>query len=292
MSLVITGATGHLGRLVIDQLLAAGVPAGRIVATGRDVTKLGLVAEQTGVTIRTADFTGPASLVEAFRGAERLLLVSTTTVGQRYDGHRRAIDAAAAAGASLIVYTSILNADSARMRLATEHRDTEQYLRTGHLPYVILRNGWYLENYTDQLPVIRQHSAILGAAGNGRVSAASRADYAAAATAVLTGEGHSGATYELGGEAFTLTELAATFAEVLGTPVAYRDLPTDAYAATLAGAGLPADFADVLADADAGLARGELFTDRHDLRDLIGRSPTTRLQAIRVATAASAVPAT
>ncbi|OHV31351.1 MULTISPECIES: SDR family oxidoreductase [Pseudofrankia] len=287
MSLVITGATGQLGRLVIDQLLAAGVPAGQLVATGRDAGRLSALTARTGVTTRRADFADPASLAEAFHGVERLLLVSTTTVGHRFDNHRRAIDAAVAAGGSLVAYTSVLNAGAARTRLAAEHHSTEQYLRAGAIPFVILRNGWYLENYTDQLPAIRQHGVLLGAAGNGRVSAAGRVDYAAAAAAVLTGDGHAGATYELGGAAFTLTELAASFSEVLGTPIAYRDLPTDGYAAALAGAGLPAELADVLADADAGLARGELFTDRHDLRDLIGRSPTTRLRAIHAAAGAA-----
>jgi NAD(P)H dehydrogenase (quinone) len=144
---------------------------------------------------------------------------------------------------SLIVYTSIVNASTARMPLADEHRRTEEYLRDSGLPFVILRNGWYLDNYTDQLATIGQHYALAGSVRDGRVSAASRRDYAAAAVAALTGDGHTGATYELGGPAFTLTELAATISEVLGTDVAYRDMPVSDYTELLVGAGLPAELA-------------------------------------------------
>jgi NAD(P)H dehydrogenase (quinone) len=280
MSIVITGATGQLGRLVVEQLIAAGTPPAQIVATGRDTDKLTPLARE-GVTVRRADFADPSTLTDAFVGAETLLLVSTATVGQRFDNHRHAIDAARAAGVSLIVYTSIVNASTAQMRLAAEHRRTEEYLRTSGLPFVILRNGWYLENYTDQLATISQHHALGGSARDGRVSAASRRDYAAAAVAVLTQQGHTGGTYELGGAAFTLSELAATLSEVLGTDIAYRDMPVRDYTDMLIGAGLPAEMAAVLADADDGLARGELYTDSTDLHSLIGRPPTTREDAIR-----------
>lgn len=290
MSVVVTGATGHLGSLVVDRLIDIGQPAGRIVATGRDTGRLAALAQRTGVETRRADFADPAGLTDAFAGAEQLLLVSTTAVGQRFDQHRQAIDAALAAGATLIVYTSILNADTSRLLLADEHRRTEEYLRASGAPHVILRNGWYLENYTDQLPVIRQHGVLPGSAGDGKVGAASRQDYADAAAAVLTsggavGDGPVHTIHELGGEAFTLTELAATFSEVLGTTITYQDLPVDDYAALLTAAGLPAELATVLADADAGLARGELHTTSDDLAKLIGRPPTTRDQAVRDAVA-------
>jgi NAD(P)H dehydrogenase (quinone) len=287
MSIVITGATGQLGRLVVDELLAAGTQPDTIVATGRDTNKLTALSDG-GVTVRRADFADPATLTDAFAGAERLLLVSTTTVGQRFENHRHAIDAAREAGVSQIVYTSILNASTARMRLAEEHRRTEEYLRDSGLPFVILRNGWYLENYTDQLATMRQYRALLGSARDGRVSAASRRDYAAAAAAVLTGDGHTGATYELGGPAFTLTELAATVSEVLGTAVDYRDMPVSDYTDVLIGAGLPAEMAAAVADADDGLSRGELYTDSADLQTLISRAPTTRADAFRDAAARSA----
>ncbi|MFJ5293020.1 SDR family oxidoreductase [Streptomyces sp. NPDC088348] len=280
MSTVITGASGHLGRLTVDQLLAAGTPPEQIVATGRDTSKLGDLA-QNGVVVRRADFADPGTLDDAFAGADTLLLVSTTTVGERFDNARNAIDAARRAGVSRIVYTSILNASAAQMTLADAHRRTEEYLRASGAPFVILRNGWYLENYTDQLPMITQYHALLGSAHDGRVSAAGRRDLAAAAAAVLTQDGHLAATYELGGTPFTLAELAATFSEVLGTHIDYLDMPVADYTATLTGAGLPPEMAAAVADADAGLARGELFTDSDDLVKLIGRPATTAREAVR-----------
>ena len=168
MSTVITGATGHLGRLVVDELLAAGTPPAQIVATGRDIDKLTDLA-QNGVTVRRADFADPSTLDDAFVGADAMVLVSTTTVGERFDNARKAIDAAARAGVSRIVYTSIVNASTAQMTLAREHHRTEDYLRDSGSAFVILRNGWYLENYTDQLPIITQHHVLLGGAHDGLV---------------------------------------------------------------------------------------------------------------------------
>jgi NAD(P)H dehydrogenase (quinone) len=283
MSTVITGASGHLGRLVVDQLLAAGTPPAQIVATGRDMDKLADLA-QHGVMVRRADFADPSTLDDAFAGADAMLLVSTTTVGQRFDNARNAIDAAVRAGVSRIVYTSLVNASTARMTLADEHRRTEDYLRESGSAFVILRNGWYLENYTDQLPTITQYHALLGSAHDGRVSAASQHDLAAAAVAVLTQDGHLGATYELGGTPFTLTELAATISDVLGTPIAYQDMSVADYTGVLTGAGLPTEMAAAVADADAGLARGELFTASNDLEKLIGRAAITAREAIQNAT--------
>ena len=280
MSTVITGASGHLGRLIVDQLLAAGTPPEQIVATGRDVGKLAGLA-RNGVTVRRADFADPDTLEEAFAGAEAMVLVSTTTVGERFDNARNAIDAAARAGVSRIVYTSIVNASTAQMKLADEHRRTEEYLRASGSTFVILRNGWYLENYTDQLPVIARYHALPGSARDGLVSAAGRRDYAAAAVAVLTQDGHLGATYELGGTPFTLTELAATISDVLGIHVAYQDMPVADYTAALTAAGLPPEMAAAVADADAGLARGELFTAGDDLVKLIGRPATTAHEAVQ-----------
>ncbi|MFI6865043.1 NAD(P)H-binding protein [Streptomyces sp. NPDC050421] len=280
MPTVITGASGHLGRLIVDQLLAAGTPPQEIVATGRDIGKLADLA-RNGVTVRRADFADPDTLDDAFAGADAMVLVSTTTVGERFDNARNAIDAARRAGVSRIVYTSILNASTAQMKLADAHHRTEEYLRDSGLPFVILRNGWYLENYTDQLPMITQYHALLGSARDGRVSAAGRRDLAAAAAVVLTQDGHLGMTYELGGTPFTLTELAATFSDVLGTHIAYRDMQVADYTATLTGAGLPPEMAAALADADAGLARGELFTDSDDLVRLIGRPAITAREAVR-----------
>ncbi|WP_037569044.1 SDR family oxidoreductase [Phaeacidiphilus oryzae] len=284
MSIVVTGATGQLGRLTVEALLRRGVAASEIIATGRDTTRIKELADR-GVLVRPADFADPESLAAAFAGAERLLLVSASfPVDERAANHRRAIDAALTAGVSLIAYTSMTRADSAHTVLAGTHRATEEYLREREAPAVALRNSWYLENYTAQLPSALQHGAFLGAAGDGRVSAASRADYAEAAAVVLTTEGHTGAVYELGGDqAFTLAELAATASAVTGASLGYTDLPGDMFAEALAGAGVPAELARILADADLGLSRGELFTDSGDLRRLIGRPTTTLAEALAAA---------
>jgi NAD(P)H dehydrogenase (quinone) len=276
MTIVVTGATGQLGRLVVESLLDRGVPAAEIVAAGRSTDKIADLADR-GVRVRRIDFTDPATLAEAFAGADRVLLVSSSEVGRRAEQHRNAIDAAREAGVTLLAYTSIAQAETTTMLLAAEHQATETYLRESGVPFTLLRNGWYLENYTAQLPVAREHGAILGSAGEGRVSAATRADYAAAAAAVLTGEGHEGKAYELGGDhSFTLPELAAEITRQTGTEVAYRDLPVEEYAQVLVGAGLPEQAAAVFADSDRGIARGELLVESGDLSRLAGR-PTTSL---------------
>jgi NAD(P)H dehydrogenase (quinone) len=283
MSVVVTGATGHLGRLVVEALLDRGVPATDIVAAGRNVEKLNDLAER-GVAVRRIDFTEPETLTAAFAGADRVLLVSGSEVGRRADQHRNAIEAAREAGVGLLVYTSIAKADTTQMLLAAEHLETEKAIRASGVPFTLLRNGWYLENYTEQLPVTLQHGAILGSAGDGRVSAATRADFAAAAAAVLTGEGHAGQVYELGGDdAFTMPELAAEISKQSGTEVAYRDLPVEEYTQVLVGVGLPEQAAAVFADSDAGVARGELFVDSGDLSRLIGRPTTSAAEAIATA---------
>ena len=280
MSLVVTGASGHLGRLTLEALLAADVPAGELVATARDVAALDDLGDR-GVEVRRADFASPATLDDAFRGADRVMVVSTTTVGDRVDNHRRAFEAARRAGVSLIAYTSMVNADRAATILADTHRRSEQLLPQGGPDVVLLRNGWYLENYTAVLPMVLEQGVLVGAAGTGRVSAATRADYAAAAAAVLISDGHGGATYELGGEPFTHAELAEAIGETAGRDIAYQDLAPSDYASALLSAGLPDELATVLADADAGLARGELFTDSGHLEKLIGRRPTTMREVIR-----------
>lgn len=283
MSLVITGATGHLGRLTVQSLLRRGVPAEQIVATGRRVESLDDLAAQ-GVTVRRADFTDPQSLREAFSGAEKVLLVSSSAVGQRLPQHANAIQAAQEAGVRLLAYTSIAKADSTSLLLAAEHKATERLLAESGVPHVLLRNGWYTENYTGQLPVYLEHG-IAGAAGDGRVSAATRADYAEAAAAVLTGNGHAGATYELGGPAFTMTELAQAVSGATGRKVTYDDLPVAQYTQVLVGAGLPEPVAAVLADADRGVAAGELLVDPADLEGLLGRPATPLADAVAAAVA-------
>jgi len=284
MTIVITGATGQLGRLVVAALLDQNVPAGQIVAAGRDLAKIADLAER-GVQVRKVDYSDPESLRQAFSGAEKVLLISGSEVGQRLEQHRNAITAAKDAGVGLIAYTSIANAGSTGMQLAAEHEATESALQESGLPFALLRNGWYLENYTDQLSSYLQHGAVLGSAGEGRVSAATRSDYAHAAASVLLLEDQAGKVYELGGDVpFTLSELAGEVSSAAGQPVTYQDLPVEQYAEVLVSAGLPEGYAAILADSDLGIARGELLVTSGDLSRLIGRPTTSLRDAVRAAT--------
>ena len=283
MSIVVTGATGQLGRLVVEALLDRGVPAGEVVATGRRTEVLDDLAGR-GVVVRRADFADPASLRAAFAGAEKVLLVSGSEVGRRVEQHGNVIAAARDAGVQLIAYTSITRADTSTLLLAAEHRATEQLLSEAGLTTVLLRNSWYLENYTAQLPVYLQHG-IAGAAGTGRVSAATRADYAQAAAAVLATDGHAGAVYELGGEPFSMEELARTVSGATGRTIHYTDLPVEQFQQVLVGAGLPEPLATTYADADRGIADGELLVEGSDLEELIGRAPTPLADAVDAAAA-------
>jgi len=278
--IAVTGASGHLGRLVIEALLAQELASGSIVAVVRDTEKAADLAAR-GVQVRRADYAQPETLDAAFAGVSRLLLVSSNEVSQRLAQHENVVKSARNAGVSLLAYTSILKADSSGMMLAAEHNATEQVIRHSVISFAFLRNSWYIENYTDQLAQMLQHGAVLGSAGDGRVSAATRADYAAAAAAVLTGSGHENKVYELGGDqSFTLSELAAEISKQSGREIVYRDLPVEEFAQVLVGAGLPEPLAQVLADADLGLKRDELFTDSGDLNRLINRPTTTLADAI------------
>jgi NAD(P)H dehydrogenase (quinone) len=271
--IVITGATGQLGRLVIESLLKT-VPASEIVAAVRSPEKAQDLAER-GVSVRQADYNQPATLDAAFAGADKLLLISSSEVGQRAPQHRAVIEAAQRAGVKLIAYTSVLHADSSPLALAGEHSETEAMLRASGLPFVLLRNGWYTENYAASVPAALAHGVVLGSAGNGRIASAARADYAAAAAAVLTLDNQAGKVYELAGDrSYTLAELAAEIAAQADKPVAYNDLPQAAFEAALLGFGLPAGLASLLADSDVGASKGGLFDDSQQLSALIGR-PTT-----------------
>jgi NAD(P)H dehydrogenase (quinone) len=286
MSIVITGATGQLGRHVVEALLERKVPAGDIVAAGRSVEKVADLAER-GVQVKSMDYTDAASVAEALKGAAKVLLISGNEVGQRVEQHRTVIEAAKAEGVELVAYTSIANADTTGMKLAAEHQATEAILQESGVPFVLLRNGWYLENYTDQLPGTLAQGAIAGSAGEGRISAASRADYAHAAAAVLVSDGQAGRIYELGGdEPFTMAELAAEVSAAAGRNISYQDLPAQEYAGMLAGFGVPGAFADILADSDLGIARGDLLVSSGDLQKLIGRPATSLAEAVRSAAAA------
>ncbi len=275
--ITITGANGQLGRLVIHHLLQQ-LPARDIVAAVRRPDQARDL-EALGVQLRQADYDRPETLAAAFAGAEKLLLISSSEVGRRLPQHEAVIDAARQAGVALLAYTSLLHADSSPLPLAAEHKATEARLQASGLPHVILRNGWYTENYLASLPAALEHGVLLGCAGQGRIASAARADYAAAAAAVLTRPDQAGRTYELAGDsAYTLAELAAEISRQAGKPVRYQDLPEADYRAALLGAGLPEGLAVLLAESDSGAARGGLYDDSRQLSQLIGR-PSTPLAA-------------
>ena len=279
----ITGASGQLGRQVVENLLARGVPAGEIVAVVRSPEKVADLAAR-GVQVRQGDYSAPETLPAAVAGVRRLLLISGSEPGRRVAQHSAVVDAARAAGVERLLYTSILRADTSTNPLAGEHRATEEVIAAAGLPYTFLRNSWYTENYTGQLAQYLQTGEIVGAAGAGRVSAAPRADYAAAAAAALAGDEGGAVVYELGGASFDFTELAAAVTEATGTKVSYRDLPADAYAAVLREqAGLDAATAEFVAGIDTSIARGDLETGNDDLARLIGRAPGSLAAAVAAA---------
>lgn len=282
--ITITGATGQLGRLVIADLLDRGVVPAEITAAVRTPEKAADLAAR-GIRVVEADYDRPETLVPAFTGTDRLLLISGNELGRRVPQHTNVVDAALAAGVGLIAYTSVPKASTSSLTVAVEHAATEAAVTASGLPYVTLRNGWYLENYTGTLAQTLESGVLLGSAGDGRVSAATRADLAAAAAAVLADQAPAtNVIHELGGdEAFTMAELAAEISRQSGTPVTYRDLPVAEYAEMLAGFGLPAPMAEIVADSDRSLAAGDLFVDTGDLRRLIGRTPTTLADALTAA---------
>jgi NAD(P)H dehydrogenase (quinone) len=275
MSVVVTGATGHLGRLVVDGLLAV-LPADQVVAVVRDKARAADLAER-GVELRVADYDRPESLAGVFRAGDVVLLISASEVGRRVPQHTAVIDAARDAGVARLAYTGVLGGPAADFRLADEHKATEQAILDSGLPYTFLRNGWYHENYTERIPVQLEHG-VVGSAGDGRIGSASRADYAAAAVAVLTTGGHEGRAYELSGDqAWTLAEYAAELSRLSGREVAHTDVPAEVLEGILTGAGVPAPVAAVLVDVDvSGIRRGLLAGGTGDLARLIGR-PTTPL---------------
>ncbi|MEN0133729.1 MAG: SDR family oxidoreductase [Rhodococcus sp. (in: high G+C Gram-positive bacteria)] len=279
MTIAVTGATGHLGRLVVEALLDKGAAAADIVAVVRTPAKAADLAGK-GVEIRQADYSDRAALETAFAGVDKLLLVSGSEVGQRIAQHANVIDAAKAAGVGFVAYTSVLDAQNSPLGLAVEHRATEDRLAQSGIDFALLRNGWYWENYLGSISAAGETGALFGSAGTGVVAAAARKDYAEAAAAVLLADDQAGKVYELGGdERLTYSELADVISSVLGKPVSYKDLPQSEYAAVLEGAGLPAPIASMLADSDAGVAAGALDTESGDLQTLIGRNSTPAVSA-------------
>lgn len=283
MTIAVTGATGHLGRLIVESLITRGVPAGEIVATGRATERIADLAER-GVVVKRADYLDAASLDAAFAGVGTLVLVSSGDFADRAGQHAAAIDAAKRAGVGRVVYTSIANAETSTMLLAHDHQATEAYLRESGVPFTFLRNGWYTENYSAQLPTYLAHG-VAGSAGDGVANVAARADYAEAAAVVATTEGHEGKAYELGGQGVTLADIAAIASEVTGQEIAYTDLPLEVFTGILVGAGLPEPVAAVFADADRGIKAGELAVDPSVLEGLIGRPATPVIDTFKAAAA-------
>ncbi len=286
MSILVTGASGHLGRSVVEHLLASGAPADSIVAGARTPSSVDDLAA-AGVRVRRVDYADASSLPDALADIDTVLLVSGNEFGQRVQQHTAVARAAADAGASRLVYTSAPRADATALELAGEHAATEAAIRAVGVPYTILRNNWYFENYTDQIPTYLELGAVFGSAGDGRISGASRSELAEAAAVVLTTDGHTGATYELGGdEPFTLAELAAAVSAASGRPVSYQDVPAAELAAILSSAGLPEPVAAMLAQTDVAIREGALLGETRDLSRLIGRPTSTLADAVSRAVAA------
>lgn len=281
--IAVTGATGQLGRLVIDALLRL-VPASTVVAAVRNPEKAQELAAK-GIEIRVADYDRPETLEPALAGVDKLLLISSSEIGSRFRQHKAVIEAARRAGVKLVAYTSVLHADRSPLGLAEEHRQTEAALRESGLPVVLLRNGWYAENYIASVPAALQHNAVLGSAGEGRIAWASRADFAEAAAAVLTSsEVQAGKVYELAGDnAYTLAEFAAELARQSGQPIVYQDMPEAAYKGVLLGAGLPEGLATLLADSDVGASKGALHDESRQISTLTGRPTVTLEQVVAAA---------
>ncbi|ELV2768582.1 SDR family oxidoreductase [Enterobacter cloacae] len=278
--IAITGATGQLGRLVIEHLLKT-VPANQIVAIVRNPAKAEALSQQ-GIVVRQGDYTDQAALTTALKGVEKLLLISSSEVGQRATQHQNVINAAKAAGVTFIAYTSLLHADNSPLGLHVEHVATEKALAASGIPYALLRNGWYTENYLASAPPALEHGVFIGAAGEGKIASATRADYAAAAAKVVSEEGHAGNVYELAGDsAWTLSELAAELSKQSGKPVVYQNMREADFAAALKSVGLPAGLADMLADSDMGASKGGLFDDSHTLSKLIGRATTSLAESVK-----------
>ncbi|WP_227979445.1 SDR family oxidoreductase [Nocardia spumae] len=278
MTVAVTGASGQLGRLAVEALLNRDV--GPVVAIVRDPDKVRDLAER-GAEVRQASYDDPQALDRALRGVDRVLLVSGNEFGKRVEQHGNVVRAAERAGVELLAYTSIPRAERNPMILAEEHRGTEEVVAESAVPHVILRNSWYWENYLNGVEATLESGVLYGAAGDGLVAGAARADYAEAAAVVLTTDGHAGRTYELGGdERLSLTDVARVISTVSGKQVRYRDLPQDELAAGLENAGVPGDFARVLADSDAGLRAGWLDVTSGDLRKLIGRPSASAAEVL------------
>lgn len=280
MRIAVTGATGHLGRLVVQELLKSQ-PAQEIIALVRDATKAADLAAQ-GVQVRVASYDDPAALVSALAGVDKLLFISSSEVGRRVQQHKNVIDAAKTAGVPYVAYTSAPKATATTLILAPDHKATEEYLTTSGLDYTILRNNWYTENYLPQLEVVKQTGTLVAAAGEGRIASAPRADYAAGAVAVLLDSGHNGKVYEFGGDhAWNYAELAAAMSEVVGREVTYQPVDAATLVEILQGAGLDEGTAGFVAALDTNTAEGALAEVTGDLSRIIGRPTVSLVEVLK-----------
>ncbi|KDE41032.1 NADPH:quinone oxidoreductase 2 [Nitrincola lacisaponensis] len=289
--ILVTGASGQLGRLVLEQLLQH-LPASQLAAGVRTPERVADL-QARGVTIRPLDYSQPETLPQALEGVETLLLISSSEVGQRAVQHQNVITAAEKAGVKRLVYTSLLHADTSPLGLAEEHKQTEARLKASSLEWVILRNGWYTENYLASLPAALEHHVLIGCAGKGRITSATRQDYASAAATVLQeGATHNGKIYELAGDtSYSLEEYAAEITRLSGQEVRYQNLSENEFRDALIQAGLPEGFAALLADSDAGASQGALFDDSLQLSQLIKRPTTPLTEALQQALESLPVPA-
>lgn len=270
MKIAITGATGQLGRLVINKLKEK-IPTDNMIALSRSVEK----AKGLEVEVREFDYEKPAMLKPALKGVDTLLLISASEIGKRFSQHKHIIEAAKSAGIKWIVYTSLLRTDNTSLDIGTEHKVTEKLLKESGIPFTILRNGWYTENYTSSVPGAIRGGALMGCAGNGKISGAARADYADAAAAVLTGKNHQGKIYELAGDNFfTLSDLAAEISRQTGKNIPYKNLSEKDYTSALKNFGVPEEFAKVIAGWDTAASKNDLFDDSHQLSRLTGKATT------------------
>ncbi len=283
MLYAVTGSTGAYGTLAVRHLLNLKVPASSIVALARDEGKAaGLKA--LGVQVRKADYNDPASLKKALEGVDRVLLVSGSEVGKRFSQHKAVIDAAKAAGAKLVVYTSISQADTSSNILAPEHKATEEYLHKAGVPFTILRDNWYTENYLDDVKNAKASGGIFAAVKKGKVASASRSDYAEAGARVLSGEGHAGKVYELtGAKAWDYDELAKTAGDLLGKTVTFHSQSAAERKKALVGFGLPEGIADFVTALDGSVEAGTLEKTSGDLAKLLGRAPQSLKEGLKAA---------
>lgn len=275
----ITGATGQLGKLVVEHLKSK-VGKDNVVALVRTLEK----ASELGVVTRTFDYDKLEGMTEQLKGIDRLLLISANEVGQRLRQHKNVIDAAQKAGIKWLVYTSLLHADSTTINLAGEHKETEKMLKASGIDYTILRNGWYTENYTGSVKGALAGGAFIGSAGSGKIASAARTDYAEAAAVVLSDDSYKGKVFELAGDqAYTLSDLAGEISNQTGKNIPYRNLHETEYAKILESFNVPKDLSASIASWDISASKGDLFDDSKQLSKLIGRPTTSLKESVKLA---------